>query len=349
MIKLLKKLIQIENTSDDIDANKSALDFCQQYLAEKGIRSEIVWHANRPSLEWGAAPSETTFLFNTHIDVVPGPKKVFTPREVGDKLFGRGAADTKAMVAVFLSLSAEVVALATERGVHFSIVSDEEIGGSVTKEMLVHMPHVQFALFGEPTQLKLNNEAKGIMQIKITAKGKNAHGSKPWLGDNAILVLLGELEEFLVHNPLPSEYTWDTTFNFSQIQGGTAINQVPSTCEMWCDVRFTPNESREEIIANIKKYFSTSTVEIVRNESHIYTAPDNAHVMKLASVLKEFGVVPEFAKELGSSDARHCTQLDIPTIVFGPIGGSLHEDGEWVDVQSIETAKDIITTFVSSL
>ena len=349
MKKLLKKLISFESVSLEIPVNEKALLFCQSFLKEKGIKSKIFWHGKHPSLEWGAICSEVRFMFNTHIDVVPALKESFATKEDGNKIWGRGSADTKAMVAMFLSLDAEIVKKAAKKGTRFVIVSDEEIGGNTTKLLLPKMPNLEFALFGEPTQLQLNNEAKGIMQVKISAKGKSTHGSNPWLGQNAILKLIADLNQFLSANPPPNNYTWETTFNFSQISGGVAINQVPSECTLFCDVRYRPGVSTSQIIDKFNQHFSGSIVEIAKSESAIFTHQKNEFLQKLAIAVKNAGIKPLFSKALGSSDARHCTAMNIPTVVFGPIGDGLHEDHEWVDVESLLKVRKIINHFIKEL
>lgn len=349
MQKLLTDLIRLENVSADIPANEAALKFCQAYLAKKGVESEICWHTDHPSLEWGAAPEQTRFLLNTHIDVVPAPKKCFQPQIKDGLLLGRGAADTKAMVAIFLSFSQAEYEQATRAGVRFVLVSDEEIGGDLTKALVEKLPKLKFGLFGEPTGLKLNNEAKGIMQVKLTAQGKNAHGSQPWEGENAILALTESLSRFLQENPLSDQYTWETTFSFSQIQGGTAVNQVPASCELSCDVRYKPTDSTAEILQKLERHFGKDGVEVLREESPIFTEESNHYLQLLARQLEAHKVKVEYVKALGSSDARHCTKLGIPTVIFGPIGDKLHQDDEWLDLSSLPVAKQVLADFLQAL
>src|SRR5438270_11711285 len=54
-----------------------------------------------------------------------------------------------------------------------SIVADE-LGGD-------------FAITGEPTDLHIGVEAKGVLDMRIEVAGRSAHSSTPWLGVNAVL------------------------------------------------------------------------------------------------------------------------------------------------------------------
>jgi len=346
MKSLLIDLVKMKNLSTDIPGNLKALQFCQYYLKAKGIKSKIHWHTDHPSLEWGATSQSAKVLFNTHIDVVPAPDFCFVPKEIDGKLLGRGTADTKAMCAVFLSLSKTEVEQATKKGIRFVLVSDEEIGGDTTKVMVEKLPKIEFGLFGEPTNLELKHLAKGIMQIKITTNGSNAHGSRLWQGDNAIIKQTKQLNKFLSKHPDPVNETWSTTYNWSQIQGGNAINQVPDKCELWCDVRYEPSDEPAKIEQDLKSIFKNSLVEVVRKESPIFTMQDEQHLQILAQAVESRAIKPIFGREFGSSDARHFTNRKIPAVVFGPIGGQLHEDKEWVDLPSIIDVKEVIQEFI---
>ena len=44
-----------------------------------------------------------------------------------------------------------------------------------------------FAITGEPTNMHIGVEAKGVLAMRIVVHGRSAHSSTPWLGDNAVL------------------------------------------------------------------------------------------------------------------------------------------------------------------
>ena len=44
-----------------------------------------------------------------------------------------------------------------------------------------------FAITGEPTDLQIGVEAKGVLALRLEVSGVAAHGATPWLGDNAVL------------------------------------------------------------------------------------------------------------------------------------------------------------------
>src|SRR3954449_12191420 len=74
--------------------------------------------------------------------------------------------------------------------VRFVCVPDEESEeiDSRSSDALVRSGHVgDFAITGEPTNLHVGVQAKGVLALRIHVFGTAAHGSTPWLGDNAVL------------------------------------------------------------------------------------------------------------------------------------------------------------------
>ena len=348
MSALLNKFVRAQTISSDVEANKNALLFCRAWLKKRGISSRLIVLCGKPTLIWGAPLKKTRFLFNTHIDVVPGSPNVFKPRMVKSRLYGRGTADTKSSVAVFLELSREMTDAIIDKNILFSIVCDEEVGGESTKQLISMLPKLEFGVFGEPTDLEVVNEAKGIMQIKITTRGKTAHGSKPWMGNNAIDKLSKLVSDFS-KNHRQNKPTKNTTYNLSLISGGNAINQVPNQCEAWLDVRYNPTDNPIHILKALRREFSGCAIEIIKSESYIQTSQDNIFVKDFLKCLEKNNIPNKLRFDFGSSDARHCTKLGIPAIVFGPTGNNLHQEDEWVDVPSITKCKKVYEDFINRL
>lgn len=345
---LLWQLVELKTVTANRSENLCALKWIQSRLAGKKIKSEIKSIKNLPFLWWGSRWPDSARMVNTHIDVVPAPDNMFEASVSDGWMYGRGAADAKSSIAALMDLDKNTIDIATRKGISFFIVCDEEIGGETSKELIKISNHIKFGLFLEPTQLKIINEAKGIIQAKITARGKSAHGSRLWDGNNAIINLAEYLVKFNKLNPLLSKETKLTTYNFSQIQGGRAINQVPDECELLVDIRYHPNDKPEEILNRLRGCFKTNRVEVIRIESPIQSDENAMELINLKSCMKQFNVKPVVAFDYGSSDARHCTAAGIPTSVFGPIGESLHGNGEKVNLESVRKVKDILSMWLKT-
>ncbi len=349
-LKLLEELIAIPSVSGDDQVCKKIIHFARSKLTEEDIESRTVTRAGKPILLWGQLNlQESKWLINTHLDVVPATPAQFVTKITKDKIWGRGTADTKWASATLLSISKEQVELATSKNITFMLVVDEEIGGESTKVLLSEMKGLSGAIFLEPTQEKIVLEAKGIMQMKIIARGKTCHGSRPWEGINAIEMLVQDLATFRIRNPIPLSETKNTTFNFSTISGGQAINQVPDKAELWCDIRFNPHSKIEDVITQLQTCFGGCEVAVIKNESAIDCAKSALVVKNLSMAMRQNSKNPLFAFDHGSSDARHSTKLSIPSLVFGIKGKGLHSEEEWGSLKSIKKIGSILDTWISLL
>ena len=347
---ILKILIRHKSISSNLKSCALVLAKAQKILSVSDIGSKIIESCDKPVLIWGQIDlSKTKWLINSHLDVVPGEVDQFKPVIVKDKLFGRGSADTKSSGTILLSNAAHWLNIATQKDITFMLCIDEEIGGASTRELLKNLKQLQGAIFLEPTNEHMIVEAKGIMQIQIIAKGIAAHGSKPWLGQSALEKIMSGLSSFRAAIPTPQKETRDTTFNFSILRSGDTINQIPNTAELWCDVRWNPQDDPNAIAQTIRDTFIDSEVNIIKQESAIKSDLDSILTKSFISSLKQNSLNPISGFEHGSSDARHATALGIPTIVFGPKGGNLHTRGEWVSLRSIEKVTNILDHWIKNI
>src|SRR5437764_98257 len=109
------------------------------------------------------AESGPTIVLHGHIDVVPGHPEQFQPRIEGDRLLGRGAYDMKGGLAGMMCAVRDLAAQADVR-VHFVCVSDEESDEPFARgsDYVVAKGYVgDFAITGEPTDLRLGVQSKG--------------------------------------------------------------------------------------------------------------------------------------------------------------------------------------------
>ena len=99
-----------------------------------------------------------------------------------------------------------------------------------------------FAITGEPTDLHIGVEAKGVLALRLEVGGTAAHGATPWLGDNAVL---NAIDVFRSIESLPfarhsSELFDRPSINLGRIWGGDALNKVPDRCVIDVDIRYLP-------------------------------------------------------------------------------------------------------------
>ena len=331
MITLLKDLIRIK--SDDVQGANEALLFCKGWLDKRNILSTVYEHQSRLMLVSEIGNGEECIVWNGHVDVVPGNHGQFEPYIVGDHLYGRGSADMKAglaaMMEAFYELSKNPQILLKRIQLH--IVTDEETGGSFTSKYLVDQGYFgNFVICGEPTQLHIGLQAKGIVQLDIILKGKSSHGSRPWEGINAIEKAFKFDQEmrklsFLTASNAFYDYP---SLNLAKIQAGERYNVVPDECVLSYDIRYVPGQNQDSIIAEIKEtasHFSESEVIIHSTAPAVTTEENNKYVDQLIiATSKITKIKPNLFGQHGSADTRYYAEKGAGAIEFGPIGAYWH-------------------------
>ena len=110
-----------------------------------------------------------------------------------------------------------------------------------------------FAITGEPTDLQIGVEAKGVLAARLEVSGRAAHGATPWLGDNAVLKAhdIFRRIESLPFARQSSELFDRPSINLGRIWGGDALNKLPDRCVMDVDIRYLPRQDPATIMAQI--------------------------------------------------------------------------------------------------
>jgi succinyl-diaminopimelate desuccinylase len=351
---LTERLIRYDTSrSEEIVA---AAGFVKGWLESRDIEVREFEHRGLPVLmaEVGASPEQhPCVVLHGHLDVVPGLPAQFEPRVEGDRLIGRGAYDMKGGLAAMLCAIKDLEHQ-EEICVRLVCVPDEESEELDVRatEAVVRMGFGgDFAITGEPTDLRIGVEAKGVLVMRIEVRGRSAHGSTPWLGDNAILKAL---DVFRAIESLPfaresSEMFDRPSINLGRISGGDAINKVPDVCQMAVDVRYLPGQDPGEILAQVREI---PDIEVTR--TFIYptvTVPrDHPYVRALGDAVGRSieGEVLSVGRD-GASDATAFLSAGITAVEFGPVGGGHHGPGEWVSIASLARYRRSLGDFVREL
>jgi acetylornithine deacetylase len=168
---------------------------------------------------WG----QPIVTFSTHIDTVP---PFFPSREDADWIWGRGACDTKGIIASML-FAAEALVSEGMRGLALLFVVGEERNSAGALAAAQDNRGSRFIINGEPTENRLALGSKGALRFEITARGRMAHSAYPQLGESAIEKLLDALER-VRRIPLPHDALLGaSTLNIGTIHGGRAPNVIP--------------------------------------------------------------------------------------------------------------------------
>ncbi len=352
---LAERLIRYDTSrSDDLVA---AAGFVKGWLESRDIQVHDHDHNGRPVLvaEVGArARDAPCVVLHGHLDVVPGRPGQFEPRIEGDRLIGRGAYDMKGglagmMCALKDNEDCEQVKL---RLICVPDEESEEIDERSTDAIVARGLGGAFAITGEPTNMHIGVQAKGVLVMRIVVHGRAAHSSTPWLGDNAVLKAIDVFRqiETLPFSRESSEMFDRPSINLGRIEGGDALNKVPDRCEMAVDVRYLPGQDPGEILAQVR---AIPGIDVKRTFIHppVTVSASDPYVRALREAVSRSRPDMETLSvgRDGASDAASFIEAGIPAVEFGPSGSGHHGPEEWVSISSLADYRRALGDFVRAL
>ncbi|MBK5458349.1 M20/M25/M40 family metallo-hydrolase [Peribacillus sp. TH16] len=347
------ELIRMEaTTSERINAS---IGYCAEWLRQRGLTITLLENQGLMSLvcivnEEREGP---TIILNGHVDVVSAASEDFSPRIEERKLFGRGSYDMLGSVAAMMHAMVDLSKMDLLVKIMLCIVPDEERGGFDGTGFLVDQGYRgEIAICGEPTNYKIAVQAKGVLQLKMEVSGIAAHGSRPWLGENAILKAMKYCEAIEAIEQIQKTNLFFTrpSFNLSKIEAGKGINQVPDQCTFHLDIRYLPGEEVSEIIEQIQRAAPDANLEILAQGAPVLTDEGHPYVVQLKQVTEHFlNRKIEFFGQDGTADTRFYANYGIPAIEFGPVGAGHHGPEEYVEIESLYSFKEILKLFAINL
>jgi succinyl-diaminopimelate desuccinylase len=349
---LAERLITYDTS--DVEGLRAAAGFIKGWLEAREIAvSDHPFH-DRFALtaEVGAAEGPT-LVFHGHYDVVPGRAEQFEPRIQGDRLVGRGAYDMKGGLAAMMCALHDLRDQDDVR-IRFVCVPDEESEEieERSSDVLVRAGHIgDFAITGEPTNLHVGIQAKGVLMVRVIVYGTSAHGSTPWLGDNAVLKAIDVFRriESMPFTLESSELFDRPSVNLGRIVGGDAPNKVPEECTMDVDIRYLPEQDPDVLLAQIR---ALPDVHVAR--AFIWpparVSPRNQYVLALCQAASRLtdGESMSVGRD-GASDAVAFLKAGVPAVEFGPSGGGHHGPDEWVSIDSLGLYRRALVDFARAL
>ena len=349
---LTERLIGYE--TDNPEGVRACAGFVKGWLEARDIEVKGGTNNDLPVLA-ATVGAETgpTVVLHGHLDVVPGFPEQFQPRIDGDRLYGRGAYDMKGGLAGMMCALRDL-AEQTAVKVHFVCVSDEEADTVEARgsDYLVERGYVgDFAITGEPTDLLIGIQSKGVLALRIAVRGKSAHGSTPWLGDNAVLKAIDVFRQ-IAAMPFAresSELFDRPSISLGRVHGGDRFNKVPDCCSIDVDIRYLPGQDPRQILRDVEAIADTKVDVVVHREPAIVDR-DNPFVATLAEVL-----APDARAERisvgrdGASDIVSFLDAGVPGVEFGPVGAGHHGPEEWVSIASLERYRKALVDFVTAI
>jgi acetylornithine deacetylase len=245
-IALARELIDVPSTTDDEFAVGELLERKLQALGFETERHAV--SATRFNL-LARAGERPRVVLNTHIDTVP---PWFESSEDGEFVYGRGACDTKGIIAAMLAAGERLRARGTTDFAFLFVVGEEtdSIGAKKANEHFRGLGS-EYVVVGEPTDSTFVKASKGALTCVIRFRGVAAHSAYPELGDSAITKLAAAIAEINATDWGSHEILGHSTANVGVVRGGEKPNIIPASAELEMIFRLAghPDETLERVRA----------------------------------------------------------------------------------------------------
>ncbi len=370
VISLLADLVSIDSVNPALDPSHPGEGDIARFVAawaeQRGLKVQWLERTpGRPSVIVTARGSGSgrTLLLNAHLDTVgvTGMSEPFTPVVRDGRMFGRGVMDMKASLAACLT----TLAHAQERGMAgdliLTAVADEEHDSIGTREVLEELIEngtvIAGAIVTEPTDLELHVAHRGFSVVEVSFTGKASHTSQPEAGVNAVTHLGLMLNAVADHARTLRESSPHPLLAFGSLQpvlasGGRELFTTPASASLTLERRTLPGESAGlvedellSLVADIARDDPSVSAELrtlVAREP--FEAPPSSEIERLLSqaIAIVRGTPPTRLGAPYWTDAALIAATGVPTLLFGPVGGAIHQPGEWVDLASVLAVQQVL-------
>ena len=293
-------------------------------------------------------------LIGGHSDTVP-PNGNATACIDGDVVWGLGAADMKAALAVMLELAATVEEPAVD--VTWLVYAREEvrIADSGLRELFDACPNLlaaDVALLGEPTGGGVEAGCQGSMRAVVALAGARAHTARPWMGVNAIHrlgLLLRLVEAYEPRTPVIDGCQYRESLQAVAVGGGVAGNVVPDRAEVTLGYRYAPDRdpaAAEAVLREMLAPVLDDDDQFAVTEHSPAARPGLGHPV-LQRLIGDNNL--EIRAKLGWTDVAFFAERGIPAANFGPGDSTLaHTAQERVDRDAVESYRRCLEALITT-
>jgi putative selenium metabolism hydrolase len=269
---------QLKDVGDRIQAEMKKLGFDEARFDKMG--NTVGRIGNGPKV----------IVFDSHIDTVGVGDPAewewdpFVGKVENGILYARGACDEKGSTPgmIYGLAIARDLGLLDGYTVYYFGNMEEWCDGIAPNTFVEVDPKVKpdFVVIGEPTKMQVYRGHKGRIELKVTASGRSAHAASHYLGDNAVYKMMAiitqvrELDRRMRFGMGYHPVQGTPSIAVTDVAARTAsLNAVPDQFTIYLDRRITSNESREEVIQQIKGLIPDYLQEEIEVEELFYDAP----------------------------------------------------------------------------
>jgi aminoacylase len=381
MIEFLKKYIAIETVFPDPHYEEASALLMHQATLDGFKTKKIALNSGFPALIItfeGSKPTLPSLVLNHHMDVVqasPTPEWIAHPfaGEIHDgMIIGRGTQDMKGIgVLHYFALKAlKDAGVQPKRTIHLIAVPDEERGGFEGAKLLLETEEfkqlaVGYAIdegcpSGDASSLFIKVDERKPLQIRLTAKGERAHGSK-LAAHNAAHDLIKVLHHIVAYHSQQQELIPSAdpgsllSMNITSLDAGAykegiaALNVVSESASATVDIRIPPGMKIEEVkmwlTAQLQAFPSvTFHIEAAAEERLSQSHHETVLYKALSECIIELGLKPKPLIMEGASDLRFYLKQGIEGIGFSPFTTEnlLHSINEAVSIADMIRGKELL-------
>ncbi len=312
-VKELKKLVAIPSYEDCTQI--------QEYLASRldfipFQRQEIPKKVNgKTQYNLVYLPEDRPFLINTHVDTVPpiDMEDPFNLKVEGDKLVGRGAADTKGLIAALIVAIDMFKENFPQKQIPVSLAFtvDEENHTALGSQYLVNLlDNVKYSLVLEPTYGLICNKQMGTFEFELVISTPSGHASEFEKFKNPVkegMKIVDEIEKVL-NRPV----------NIISVNSGWEHYAVPKEAKFLLEVKVYEGENIQEIekllkgTVKDKGMLNVVDVEQFLNFGEGFTVSTLKKAYEKALNKKaKLGIMPSW------TDAANISKKGVESVVFG--------------------------------
>jgi acetylornithine deacetylase len=365
--------LMLEEAGLDVDRFEADVDRLKAHPRFPGMeveRTEAVLVAGTLGQK-----GERSLILNGHVDVVPvGDRQAWhaSPWSAyiqAGRLYGRGACDMKAGLAVGIAAAAALKksGLPLNGRLIVQSVVGEEDGGIGTFAMAERGYRADAAYVLEPTRLRIIPAQAGALSFRLRIRGRSAHASVRYEGISAIEKFelvetrLRQLERSLNQEPHPlfRHYPIAYPLSIGRLRAGSWSSTVPD--ELECEGRVGVPIGMAS--AEVRRQFAVAVADVAQRDAWLVEHPPQfewtggqfdavevdpelpAFMALKAAHAEEFGVDPEPDGAPYGSDMRLLVhEAETPAILYGP--GDIkqaHSTDEWIAVDEIVRAARVVT------
>jgi len=360
IIRFAQSLIRINSSY----SNETAVAFLiKDKLNEYGIKSMLAGKkADRKNLIAEVKGKGKTFLLSGHLDTTTcGNEKSwkFPPYSgtiSNGKLFGVGALDMKGGISSIVYSFISLAQNSELKGNVKLVLAGQEMGADHEgiREVMKDCIGAKGCIIAEPgPQNTIDIGGRGVYRFELLVKGKQAQSAYPEKGSNAIMnavELISALKKakfrFKKHKMFRP-----FAMNFDMINGGKALNIIPGECTLGVDCRLTYGQTKENILSAVKKailklkkkerFFDAEINELAYIRP--YYVNKNDKTVRLAVKSCEYVTGNKAVLRVGGAacDGNLLAEKGIPNVTFGPVGGNVLSENEFVYTKSLVDAAKI--------